>query len=214
LRVRLELVAVSIFLTACSGLALEESKALNSAPANETDRSIANTKTSQGEVSVAFTDADIRDVVKSYADLSKQKIILGSEVKGKITIISSHPVNSDVFFQLLSSALATQGFAFIRQDDVLILKFARSAMRSMLEVSTELPALKPERMVTYIYRLKNLKADQVFKDLRILVSKDGEMAAMPGDKQLVFTDWVSNIHRIDKILRALDQSPKKEKMKM
>lgn len=39
--------------------------------------------------------------------------------------------------------------------------FARNIQRDLVEVSTERPSLKPERMYTWIYSAKNLPADSI-----------------------------------------------------
>ncbi len=74
---------------------------------------------------------------------------------------------------------------------------------------TELPSLKPEKMVTMIFHLKHARADDLNKQLRILASRDGELVPYSQTNQLIVTDWVSNLHRIAAIIKNIDQPAKK-----
>ena len=86
--------------------------------------------------------------------------------------------------------------------------------RSALETTTEIPALKPERMVSWIYTPKNIAVTEVNRDLRILVSKDGEMSVYAPKNSMIFTDWSSNLQRIADLMKNLDtpNSPQIQKI--
>ena len=48
-----------------------------------------------------------------------------------------------------------------------------------------------------------LKADELIKQLRQMISKDGEMTVANG--RLLFTDFTSTLHRIEKVLKEIDR---------
>jgi general secretion pathway protein D len=109
----------------------------------------------------------------------------------------------DEAFNLLSTAMATNQFAISEQGDTLVVMSTRNALRSYLPVVTELPPLKPERLITMVFTFKNVSADEVNRRLRVLPSKDGEMT--PFGKKMIVTDWTTNIHRIARVLSEVDQ---------
>ncbi|MFN7729910.1 MAG: secretin N-terminal domain-containing protein [Bdellovibrio sp.] len=86
-----------------------------------------------------------------------------------------------------------------------MIRSARNIQRDGIEVLTELPPARPERMVTWIVTLKNASVEKVNRDLRILTSKDGEMSIFMDTNQLYISDFTSNLYRIKKILDRLDQ---------
>ncbi len=90
------------------------------------------------------------------------------------------------------------------KGDTTIVKSARNIQRDLIEVSTEKPALKPERMYTWIYKAKNIPVVTINRDLRILPSKDGEMSITEATNQIIITDWVSNLNRVVEILKQID----------
>lgn len=98
------------------------------------------------------------------------------------------------------------GFAISKQGDTMVVKNARNIQRDLIEVSTEKPSLKPERLYTWIYTFKNVPAGAVMKDLRILLSSNGEVVVNENANQLIFSDWVSNLNRVSEILKEIDKN--------
>lgn len=126
-------------------------------------------------------------------------------MRGKISIFNPQPVNIEEAFNQLSSALAVNGIALNKEGDVYMVRQARMAQRGLIETGPEVPALKPEKMFTWVLALKNTSASDIMKEIRILSSKDGEITAHLATNQLVITDWVSSLHRIRDILAQLDK---------
>lgn len=160
----------------------------------------SNTKT----MKFTFKNAEITDVIAAYAKISGRKFVIDPGARGKTTILAPREVPVEEAFALLSTALATNQIAIIEQDETLVVMPARNAQRSLVPVLTELPALKPERLVTMVFTLKNVPADEVNRRLRILPSKDGELTPF-GNNKVIVTDWSSNVHRIARLLAELDQ---------
>jgi general secretion pathway protein D len=159
----------------------------------------------QDKIKFNFNNEDITKVIDVYAKSAGQKIILDSTVRGRITILNPADISADEAFNQLSEALAVNGFAVIKNGDVYTVKNARSAQRDNVQVSTEIPAPKPQRMVTWIASLKHVSADDIQKDLRLFTSSYGEMSANTNTNQLLITDWASNIQRIAEILKNVDK---------
>lgn len=152
-----------------------------------------------------YKDEDVTNIIQKYSKAFSQKFIVDSGVRGKVSIFIQEPVGKEEAFNQLSSALALNGFAISKQGDTMIVKAARHIQRSLIEVSANLPAIKPERMYTWIATLKNSTSDEVNKNLRILSSVDGEILSDPRVNQLIITDWVTNINRIAEVLKVYDQ---------
>lgn len=156
-----------------------------------------------------YKDAELAKVITDYAKASGQKFIIDPMVRGKITIVSPGPMSISEAFNQLSSALAVNGIAISKQGDTMIIGQARNIQRNLIEVSQEVPALKPERMYTWVINLKHTPAEEVNKQLRILTSKDGELVPYTHNNQIYVTDWTSNLHRIAKIIKEIDIPPVK-----
>lgn len=155
----------------------------------------------------SFKNKDILEAIDSYAKMSKKTFVIDPSVRGKVTVLNPEPVTVTQAFNQLSSALQQNGFVIYQTGEKLNISAARFAQRSSISVVTELPPIEPEQMITYIYKPKFLKAEELNKNLRILPSKDGEMVVGPNNT-IVFSDWISTLHRIQAVLAELDKDPK------
>lgn len=155
----------------------------------------------------SFKDDDLTNIIATYSKATKQTFVVDPGVRGKGTILSADNVSQEEAFNLLSSALAMQSYAIIKQGDTMLVKSARQVQRDLIETTATLPALKPERMVTYVRTLKNVSASTLNNELRIIPSRDGEMSVFSPSNQLIISDWTSNLHRIDTLLATLDVPP-------
>lgn len=159
----------------------------------------------ENKIKMNFTNEELPKMIEFYSKASGQKFVLDPAVRGKASIIVQEPVTIEEAFNHLSTALALNGFAISKQGDTMVIMSARNIQRSLVEVSTTVPALKPERMHTWIYTCKNVPAIRVNRDLRILLSKDGEMSVSESTNQIVLTDWASNLLRVNELMKELDK---------
>jgi type II secretory pathway component GspD/PulD (secretin) len=131
-------------------------------------------------------------------------------VVGRVSIFLPEAVSQAEAFEHLSTALASNGFGISKQGDTMVVKRARHIQRDLIEVTNQLPDVKPQRMVTYIYEAKNIPVDDINREIRILTSTDGEIVPHNGTNQILITDWTPNLARIDQILRKIDVKPGSE----
>lgn len=164
-----------------------------------------STALAQEKVKMYFKNEDIVKIIEIYSKASGQKFVVDSSVRGTASIFLQEPVTVEEAFNHLSSALALNGFAISKQGDTMVIRSARNVQRDLIEVSTEKPSLKPERMYTWVYTAKNIPATDINRDLRILPSKDGELNVSAATNQLIMTDWASNLNRIAAILAEIDK---------
>jgi type II secretory pathway component GspD/PulD (secretin) len=157
------------------------------------------------KIKMYFNNEELTQIIEVYSKASGQKFVVDPSVRGKISIFIQEPIAVEEAFSQLSSALAINGFAISKQGDTMIIKSARNIQRDLIEVSSEKPTLKPERMYTWVYKAKFIPVEDINRDLRILPSKDGELSVNTHNNQLIITDWVSNLHRVSDILKELDR---------
>lgn len=163
-----------------------------------------NVAAAENNLKMYYKNEDITKIIEVYSKASGQKFIVDPGVRGKISIFLQQPVSVEEAFNHLSSALAINGYAISRQGDTMIVKAARNIQRDLIEVSSDLPSIKPERMYTWVYKVKNIPAEGINRDLRILTSKEGEMVTLANTNQLIITDWTSNLNRIAAIVAQID----------
>jgi general secretion pathway protein D len=161
-----------------------------------------------------FNNEELSKIIEMYSSMSGQKFIIDPGVRGKVSIFNQGPISTEEAFNQLSSALAINGFGISKQGDTMIIKSARNIQRDLIEVSSEVPSLKPERIYTWIYTAKNIPVTEINRDFRILLSKDGESNIIVRKNQIIFTDWASNLNRVASIMKQIDTPVSPEAAKL
>ncbi|MEE4379666.1 MAG: type II secretion system secretin GspD, partial [Candidatus Competibacteraceae bacterium] len=72
----------------------------------------------EGEVTLNFEQADIRDVVKVIFDTLQQNYVIDSQVQGEVTIQTSRPLPKNVLLPTLEALLSTNNAALIQAEGV------------------------------------------------------------------------------------------------
>jgi len=148
---------------------------------------------------------DIGKLIEIYSQASGQKFVLDPGVRGRVTILNKEPISFDEAFHQISLGLAIHGYAVVKNGDVMVVRPARAAQRDLVEISTELPALKPERLATWIVTLRHGTADSVMREFRNVTTKDGDISSVERTNQILITDYTSNLHRFAQIIKTVDR---------
>ena len=64
-------------------------------------------------VTLNLKDADIGALISTVAEITDRNFVVDPRVKGKVTVISSRPMDSDEVYQVFLSILKVHGFAAI-----------------------------------------------------------------------------------------------------
>ncbi|MBK9038638.1 MAG: general secretion pathway protein GspD [Bdellovibrionales bacterium] len=159
----------------------------------------------ESKIKMYYKNEDLVKIIEFYSKVSGQKFVIDAAVRGKISLFLQEPVSVEEAFNQLSSALAVNGYAISKQGDTMVIAAARNIQRDLIEVSTERPSLKPQRLYTWIYNVRHSPADSINREFRIFPSKEGEMSVSVNTNQVIFTDWVSNLNRIGDIMKEIDK---------
>jgi type II secretory pathway component GspD/PulD (secretin) len=160
----------------------------------------------QEKMKMNFVSEQLPKIIEHYSKATGQKFIVDATVRGAITILNSEEVSYDEAFNSLSEALAINGFAMVKKDNVFMVRNARSSQRDGIEVVTSVPKAKPERMITWITTFNNVSAHNVRTQLgRMLNSSYGEIEVSDKTNQVIVTDWSSSIVRISELFKQIDQ---------
>lgn len=150
-------------------------------------------------------DADIRDIIKQISLATARNFILDDNVKGKITIISPKPMTKDEAYQTFLSALAVTGFTTVK-GPAGVIKIVRLKDSVQYPIPTHVDSTPyTDSYVTRLIQLSNIGSVDMMNAIKALVSKDGNIYAYPSTNTLIITDSGTNIDRLMKIIKELDQ---------
>ncbi|WP_417513746.1 type II secretion system secretin GspD [Marinobacter sp.] len=154
-------------------------------------------------------DADIRAFVTQVADITGYSFVVDPRVKGKVTVLSSAPMNKDEIYDLFLAVLNVHGFTAIPGEEVIKVVQQVDAKQSA-EALGRFPSVPSEQLITRVIQIDNANALELVPILRPLVAKYGHLAGVAAANALIISDHSSNIQRIEQIVRELDSPSKYE----
>ena len=157
------------------------------------------------EVTLNFSDADLTAVVNSVSQITGKNFIIDPRVKGKVTVISSKPLNEDEVYNVFLSILQVHGFATVPTDNAIKIIPDASAKQDATPVDLRPKRRDGDQLITRVILIKNVNATQLVPVLRPLVAQQGHLAAYADTNVLIISDRASNIERIEQIISQVDK---------
>ena len=155
------------------------------------------------EITLSLKDADIKAVIGTVAEVTGRNFVVDPRVKGKVTIISSRPLDEDAIYEVFLSVLNVHGFAAVKAGNIIKIVPDANAKQIGLPIGGTLP--KGDELVTRVIQLENVAAAQLVPILRPLVAQQGHLAAYPASNVLIVADRASNIRRLISIIERVDR---------
>lgn len=154
-------------------------------------------------VLINFREADIRTVIESVAEITGKSFVLDPRVRGTVTIISPQPIAEDLVYEAILSALQVQGFQAI--DDGAIVRVV--PFTTAFNTPTDFVG---SELATRVFTLDHAKATELLAVVKPVMSKGGLMQAFDAGNNLLVTDTVSQLDRLDSLLDELDSPEQSE----
>ena len=155
-------------------------------------------------ITLNLKDADIGAVITTVADITGKNFIVDPRVKGKVTIISSQPMDKDAIYQVFLSLLSVHGFSAVESGNVIKILPDANAKQNALPVLDDTSQEDTDAVVTRIIELHNVSAAQLVPILRPLVPQQGHLAAYVPGNILIISDRAANIQRMVEIIPRID----------
>lgn len=146
-------------------------------------------------------DASIRTLVETISEITGRNFIVDPRVKGKVTVVSSRPMDKDEIYQVFLSILQVHGFAAVETGEVV--KILPDVTAKQSGTQGAVGGLRDE-IVTRVIAVNNVSAPQLVPILRPLVPQQGHLAAYADTNVLVVSDRAANVSRLLRIVRRID----------
>ena len=165
------------------------------------------------ELSLNFRNAPLEMVLNYLSDAAGFIIVMDTQVRGNVSVISSHPMTRNEAVDLLNAVLNKNGYAAIRDGRTLTILDKNDAKTCNIPVKTSNdPDSIPNNaeIVTQIIPIRFVEARQLATDLSSFVSPQATIVANEAGNSIVVTDTQSNIRHLTEIIRAIDNSAEGE----
>jgi len=156
-------------------------------------------------VTLNLKDADIGALISTVAAVTNRNFIVDPRVKGKVTVISSRPMDSDEVYQVFLSILKVHGFAAVPSGEVIKIVPDVNAKQDGIPTASDSMPGRGDEMVTRVVQVDNVAAAQLVPILRPLVPQQGHLAAYPATNVLIISDRANNVERLLTIIRRIDK---------
>ncbi len=165
------------------------------------------------ELRLNFRNAPLEMVLNYLSEAAGFIIVLDTQVRGNVSVISSHPMTRNEAVDLLNAVLNKNGYAAIRDGRTLTILDKNDAKTRNIPVKTSNdPDSIPNNaeIVTQIIPIRFVEARQLVSDLSSFVSPQATIVANEAGNSIVVTDTQSNIRHLTEIIRAIDNSAEGE----
>jgi len=156
-------------------------------------------------VMLDFDNVNIEVFVKFISELTGKNFIIDEKVKGKVTIVSPKKIPLQDVYKVFLSVLEINGFATVPVGN--LIKIVPSSIAREKSVETRFKRGGSEvddRMVTQVITLERSNADEVKRVLDPIIPKTSSVLSYAPANILIITDYLSNVRRMQDIIRALD----------
>ncbi len=156
------------------------------------------------EVTLNFSDADLVAVINSVSQITGKNFIIDPRVKGKVTVVSSKPLNESEVYNVFLSVLQVHGFATVPTKNAIKIIPDATAKQSATPL-TNRRSTPGDQLVTRVLKINFINAAQLVPILRPLIAQQGHLAAYAATNVLIVSDRASNIRRVERIISEIDK---------
>jgi len=157
------------------------------------------------KIMLNFVNADIESVVKAIGQITGKNFLIDPKVKGTITITSANPIPSPLAYQVLLSALRTQGFTAVEGNGMTTILPEADAKMHFSGTFGANSKVSGDQIITQVFPLKYESATLLVPILRPLISPNNIINAYPSNNTLIITDYAENLKKVSKLIATIDK---------
>ncbi len=151
-------------------------------------------------------DADILSVINEVSLETGKNFVVDPRVTGKISLISSKPIQPDQVYDLFLSVLELLGYSAIPSGNVVKIVPNMQSGELATRVATSRSPGKGDEVVVRVIPLEHVSANQLIPVIRPLLPQWSNVSAyMPGNVIIVL-GRAANVERINEIIHNVDQA--------
>ncbi|MDM8568745.1 type II secretion system secretin GspD [Thiotrichales bacterium HSG1] len=157
-------------------------------------------------VTLNFRDMDIKAFIEIISKETGKTFVIDPRVKGKITVVSSEAMDEQQIYDVFLSILSVHGFTAVPSGSITKIipeNLAKSQNSPVLPIDDA--PVDSSSFITQIVKIQHISAAQLIPLLRPLIRQQGHLVAYPNNNNLVIYDNASNVKRLLKIIRRIDQ---------
>jgi type II secretory pathway component GspD/PulD (secretin) len=155
-----------------------------------------------------FHDVPLNAVLNYLSAKAGLIVVSDVNLQGKVSIVAEQPITTNDIVQILNDQLGKNNYSAMLQGRTLTIMDAERAKTyafTKVKVAgsyTNIP--QDDEIVTEILPLHTLTAQQLIKDLDVLIPRGATVTANEAGNSIIMTAQQKDVRRIDEIINALD----------
>ncbi len=158
----------------------------------------------KNKIYLNFNQIEIGNLLEFISKELGKNIIYDGSLRGKVTIISSRPVDKKTVWKMITQAISLAGGVVFEEKGYIKVISKRELRENTPPVTQKLSYLGREPGIL-IYALKKLNPVRVIKVIRPLVSPRSYVSFIQGTSILVIKDYADNLAKIKKFLDQIEE---------
>ncbi len=154
-----------------------------------------------------FDDADLYEVIRTFADVLKINYIVDPGIKGKVTIQTAGQLQQKDIFPIFHQILEANGLAAVKEGAIYNIVLMKDVSRLSLSTNLgqDISELPPnERIVIQIIPLKYISSQEMTKLLTPFISSTGTILAQGESNTLLVMDKSAVILKVLSLVKVFD----------
>lgn len=166
------------------------------------------------KMALDITDEELDTIVKMMACMVRKNIIVSKPLKGKkITVYSPVKVSPSEVYRVFLTALAVNGMTITPKGRFLqIIEIKDAPRTSEMPLNSGRTPKNDDRVVTQIIQVNHVDAQEVNEVISQLTSAGAQIIVHQPTNRLIVTEMGSNLRKLRKIIRSIDQPGGQEQL--
>jgi general secretion pathway protein D len=151
-----------------------------------------------------FDNADLYEVIRTFAEVLKISYVIDPRVKGTVNISTSGAITQDEVYPILLSILRMNGATIVKKDSLYeIVPFSEGKRLPALSDDTK-RGPGEDRFIIEIIKPNFIPITELEKVVKPFLSDEKELISYPQNNMLIVVDLASNIKKIRDLIGMFD----------
>lgn len=160
-----------------------------------------------------FKDTDLKTFIETSGRNLNKTIIMGADVKGKVSIRTVTPLNERQYYQLFLNVLESQGYAVVTLDNGVL-----KVVKSNVAKTEPLPVLgeqsddyQGDELITRVVPVRNVSVRELAPILRQMIDNAGSGNVVNYDPSnvIMLTGRAAVVERLTEVIQRVDRAGNK-----
>ena len=161
-------------------------------------------------VTLNMKDADITTFITDIGQMTGKAFIIDPRVKGRVTIVSQHPMTQDEVYHVFISTLNVHGFTTVKANGITKIVPTANVKQDVMKIASSAKPGHGDEYVTRVLQLDQVSAQEILPLVKPMMAKEEHLVAYSPSNVLIVIGRADNVQRIVKLIKKIDTASNEE----